>query len=392
MINKLATLLTTILVALVGASCSQSAKQAGGGTAAEHKVLQLTSQSVDMYQEFPARLEGIENIEIRPMIEGFIEKVLVDEGEYVTKGQLLFVLKAPTYEQAVRNAEAAVVSAEAEVSSAKVEVDKAKPLVERGIISKFELISAENTLKVQEAALAQAKADLINAQVNLSYAKIQAPVSGIIGTLPYKLGSLVNSSTTDALTTVSNVTKVYAYFSINEKTQLAFFKNAKGTNIKEQLKSLPDVTLLLADNSVYDYTGKVESISGQVDEETGSFNVRAVFDNPKGILRTGNSATIRIPNQRNDALLIPQAATYEIQGNVFIYQLADSSQVKSTKVKVSATPSGQAYLVEEGLKAGDQVVVDGVNSLNDGDKITPKMVTAEDLPSLKADTEDSSNS
>lgn len=363
-------------------ACGHSAPN-GEQRAESYKTLKVTPQSITLYNDYPAQLEGKENIEIRPMIEGFVDQVLIDEGEYVRKGQLLFVLKAPQYEQNVRNAKAVVASAEAEINSAEVEVEKARPLVEEGIVSKFQLVSAENTLKVQQAALAQAKADLINAQINLGYAQITAPVAGMVGTLPYKLGSLVSSTTTNPLTTISNIDQVYAYFSINEKTQLAFVKNAEGKTIDEKLKSLPDVLLLLPDNSLYDHTGRIETISGQVDEETGSFNVRAVFSNPEGILRTGNSATLRIPNQKKDALIIPQAATYEIQGNTFAYVLQDSVTVKSVKLEVTATPSGQAYVVLSGLKANDQVVIEGINALSDGDQIKPVLTPADSIQALQ---------
>ena len=351
----------------------------------EFGVLTLKPETITLYSSFPATLEGKENIEIRPKIEGFIEKVLVDEGEEVNKGQLLFILDAPQYEQEVRNAEAAITSAKADVSSAEINVEKAKPLVEREIISKFELTSAENTLEAAKAALSQAEVNLANAQTNLSYTRVTSPVTGVVGTLPFKLGSLVSNTTTQPLTTVSNIDKVYAYFSINEKTQLNFFRNAKGNTIKEQISNLPDVELLLADNSLYEIKGRIETISGQVNEETGSFNVRAVFDNPRGILRTGNSATLRIPSKREDALLIPQAATYEIQGNIFAYAVDEQSQANSTKIKVTPTPSGQAYVVTEGFKANDKVVVEGINSLSDGDKITISEVARDSVKALQHD-------
>lgn len=365
-------------------ACSDSQSSANRSQEpVEFGVLTLKPESITLYSSFPATLEGKENIEIRPKVEGFIEKVLIDEGEEVKKGQLLFILNAPQYEQEVRNAEAAISSAKADVSSAEIGVEKAKPLVEREIISKFELVSAQNTLEAAKAALAQAKVNLANAQTNLGYTRITSPVTGVVGTLPYKLGSLVSSTTTEPLTTISNIDKVYAYFSINEKTQLNFFRNAKGNSIKEQISNLPDVELMLADNSMYENKGRIETISGQVDEETGSFNVRAVFDNPRGILRTGNSANLRIPSHRDNALLIPQAATYEIQGNTFAYVVDDQSQANSTKIKVTATPSGQAYVVTEGLKANDKVVIEGINSLSDGDKITVSEVSRDSVKALQ---------
>ncbi|WP_339677348.1 efflux RND transporter periplasmic adaptor subunit [Cyclobacterium marinum] len=353
---------------------------------AEYKVLSLTPQNVDLYSEFPAQIEGIENIEIRPKIEGFIEKVLVDEGEYVEKGRLLFVLNAPQYAQEVRNTQAAISSAEAEVSSAQLEVEKARPLVERGIISSFQLTSAENTLKAKKAALEQAQTSLANAKTNYSYTQISAPVSGYIGTLPYKLGSLVSSSTADPLTTVSNIKKVYAYFSINEKIHLEIVRKNQDISTKERMENPIEVHLLLPDYTMYDQKGKIQTISGQVDEETGSFNVRAIFDNPENLLRTGNSATIRIPNTIENALQIPQSATYEIQGNVYAYVVDSLSQAQSTKITVTPSTSGQANIVTDGLKANDQVIIEGVNTLSNGMKIQPVQVNASEVEALRVST------
>ncbi|MEO9953726.1 efflux RND transporter periplasmic adaptor subunit [Nonlabens sp.] len=375
-----------LLISVLSISCNEN-NQALDRTevVAEYDVLTLVPETIELYDEFPATIEGIENIEIRPKIEGFIEKVLVDEGQYVKKGDLLFMLNAPQYEQEVRNTQAAISSAQAEVSSAQLDVEKAKPLVEREIISKFELTSAENNVTAKKAALKQAQASLANAKTNYSYTRITAPVSGFIGTLPYKLGSLVNSSTADPLTTVSNISQVYAYFSINEKTHLEFARKNYDTTSKQRANNAPEVSLLLSDYTLYDQKGKIQTVSGQVDEETGSFNVRAIFDNPDNLLRTGNSATIRIPNVIEKAIQIPQSATYEIQGNVYTYVVDSLSQAISTKIEVTPSTSGQAYIVTEGLKDNDQVIIEGINTLSNKKEIKPVMVKAADVKSLQTD-------
>ena len=373
-----------LCISLLFMSCGNKTEANKNETVATYKVLKVTPQTIDLYRDFPVSIEGIENIEIRPKIEGFIEKVLVDEGEYVEKGQLLFVLTAPEYEQEVLSAKAAISSAKSEVSTAQLDVEKAKPLVERDIISSFELTSAENVVKAKEAALEQAQTNLANAQTNLSYTHITAPVSGYIGSLPYKLGSLVSSSTTDALTTVSNVKKVYAYFSINEKIYLEFLKSGQLTNGAE-------VSLLLADYTTFDHKGKIQTVSGQVDENTGSFNVRAIFDNPDDLLRTGNSATLKLPRTVKDALLIPQSATYELQGGVYTYIVDDESKAKAIKINVTPSTSGQAYIVTDGLKANDQVIVEGINTLSTGMKINPTEVKASSIEALQVNPETATN-
>ncbi|MBU2997252.1 efflux RND transporter periplasmic adaptor subunit [Cellulophaga baltica] len=384
---KLQVLCVGILIGLLSISCNGSKDANKTDEASEYDVLTVSPKTIELYREFPVTIEGIENIEIYPKIEGFIEKVLVDEGEYVEKGRALFLLNAPEYEQNVLSTKAAISSAVANVSSAELDVEKARPLVEREIVSKFELTAAENTLTAQKAALEQARADYVNARTNYGYTKITAPVSGYIGTLPYKLGSLVSSTTDDPLTTVSNIKKVYAYFSINEKIHLEFMREGHGATPKEQLDSMSEVSLILPDYTMFNHKGRIQTVSGQVDEDTGSFNVRAIFDNPDNLLRTGNSATIRIPRTVKDALLVPQSATYEIQGSVFIYVVGDDSKVKAKKIEVTPSTSGKAYIVTAGLETNDQVVIEGINTLLDGKEIKPVQVKASDIEDLKIDSE-----
>jgi membrane fusion protein (multidrug efflux system) len=384
-INKLKPLCFIILISLLATSCNNKENDNKNEAVAEYKVVTVSPENIVLYREFPVTIEGIENIEIRPKIEGFVEKVLVDEGEFVKKGQLLFILNAPEYEQDVLSTKAAISSAKAEVSTAQLNVEKAKPLVEREIISEFELTAAQNVVTAKKAALEQAQANLSNAKSNLNYTRITAPVSGYIGSLPYKLGSLVSSNTTDPLTAVSNIKQVYAYFSINEKTYLEFLKEGV-------LKNITDASLLLPDYSLYNQKGKIQTVSGQVDAETGSFNVRAIFENPESLLRTGNSATIQLPKTIKDALVIPQAATYEIQGGVYVYVVDAQSQAKSIKIAVTSTMSGKAYIVTSGLKTNDQVIIEGINTLSSGKKIKAVTVNAADVASLQTETPAATNS
>jgi membrane fusion protein (multidrug efflux system) len=229
----------TVGAAALLASCGGKNEQQSGPARGPqpYQVLQVSQRPTSLYNDFPASIEGEQNIEIRPKIDGFIEKIFVDEGQEVKKGQLLFTIDAPQYEQEVRNAAAAVSSMEAAVSTAQLQVDKTIPLVKKEIISNFELESARNTLQSQTAALAQARAILANAKTNLGYTRIVSPVNGVVGALPYKLGSLVSSNTASPLTTISNISKVYAYFSINEKTQLNFLRQTEGATFAQKIKS-----------------------------------------------------------------------------------------------------------------------------------------------------------
>ena len=336
-----------------------------------YPVVALPSQSTTLETDYPATLEGIQNVDVRPKVDGFIEQIYVDEGATVKKGQLLFRINAPQYEQLVRTANASISSAEADVNAAQLQVNKTKPLVEKDIISKYDLDAAQLTLQSRRAALAQARAELSNAKVNLSYTRITSPVDGVIGSIPFKTGSLVNGSSAQPLTTVSNISKVYAYFSMNEKQLLDFSRNYKGKTLAEQMKNIPAVSLVLSDGTTYAQNGKIESINGLINTNTGSASLRATFSNPIGLLRSGASASVRIPQYLNDVILIPQKSTIDLQGKKFVYVLDDKGLVKNVEVQIMDIPKGNFYVVTKGLKVGDKIVLEGFQSLKDGAQIKP---------------------
>lgn len=366
-------------------SCGGNDKQAAGpggaqaGVAKDYPVVTIAPRSTTLYSEFPATIEGQQNVEIRPKIEGYIENIFVDEGATVRKGQRLFQISAPQYEQEVRTAQANIKIAQANVNAARMEAEKVRPLVEKNIISKFELQSAQFTLQAQEAALAQANATLANARTNLGYTFISSPVNGIIGTLPYKMGSLVGGNTALPLTTVSNVGNIYAYFSINEKQVLEFSKDTKGTTPEARLATMPPVSLILANGVEFSQKGRIETAGGLINTETGSLSVRATFPNPGNIIRSGSSGSVRIPSTVEDAILVPQKSTYEIQGKTFVYLVSDSATVKSAQIKIRPNSGGQYYVIEEGLKAGDKIVLEGVAGLREGAPIKPREVSVDSV-------------
>ncbi|WP_461094055.1 efflux RND transporter periplasmic adaptor subunit [Spirosoma gilvum] len=343
-----------------------------------YTVMKLAPRKAETNADYPASILGIQNVEIRPKIDGYVEKIYVDEGATVKKGQLLFHINAPQYEQDLRTAEANIKIALANVNAAQMQVDKVRPLVEQDIVSNYQLKGAQYTLESQQAALAQAKAAANNARINLSYTTIYSPVDGVIGILPYKIGSLISSTTLNPLTTVSNIDQIYAYFSVNERQGLDFFATAKGATMQQKLTTLPPVILVLANGEQLSAKGKVETASGLINSKTGAINMRATFPNPGGLVRSGSSAIVRIPTTLDTAILIPQKSTYQIQGKLFVYVLGPSNKVKSQEVKVSAS-TGQFYVVSQGVKAGQQIVVDGVASLREDLQITPKLVNADSI-------------
>ena len=342
-----------------------------------YPVMQMAYQQAEIDNDYPATIQGIQNIEIRPKIDGYVEDIYVDEGAAVKKGQLLFRINAPQYQQAVKTAEANIEIARADVNAAQMELNKVKPLVDKDIVSKYAEEAAEYTLQSKQAALTQARAALSNAQTNFSYTSIYSPADGVIGILPYKIGSLISSTTPNPLTTVSNISKIYAYFSINEKQGLDFFATSKGKTMQEKLATLPPVTLVLANGTLLPDKGKVETASGLINTQTGALNMRATFPNPGGLVRSGSSALVRIPEKIDTALLVPQKATYQIQGKLFVYVLGEGNKVRSVEVTSSAS-AGQAFIITNGIRPGDKIVADGISSLREGLFIKPKPISAAD--------------
>ncbi|ANH83990.1 efflux transporter periplasmic adaptor subunit [Niabella ginsenosidivorans] len=355
-------------------------------TTRPYQVLTLEPRPAITYHDYPATIQGQQVVEIRPMVDGYLEKIYVPEGAAVQKGQLLFQISNPQYEQEVITAKAAIKSAEADVSAAQMNVEKTKPLVAQDIISKYELESAQYTLKAKEAALAQAKATLANALTNIGYTTIRSPQSGVIGLIPYKIGALVSSTTSSPLTTLSNNTNIYAYFSLNEKQLLNFSSRHPGATMQEKLKSLPPVNLVLADGTLYNQTGKVEPASGSITTATGTITFKATFPNPGGIIQNGASATVRIPRNEAAALMIPQSASFELQDKRLVYKLTADNKIISTAIVSTPTPDGQYLIVQSGLTKGDRIVLDGFN-LKDGTQVIPRPVNADSIYHLQDTTQ-----
>jgi len=324
-------------------------------------------------KDYTASLEGKVNVEIRPQVDGFLDKVLVDEGAFVSQGQPLFKINDQPYREQLNNATASLHAAEAAVVNAQLEIDKLTPLVQNKVVSDYQLKAAQAAFKLASANVEQAKANVAAANINLGYTLIKAPVSGYIGRLPKKQGSLVSRSDPQALTQLSDVHEVYAYFSLGETDFINFKAQYPGTTLQEKLKHLPDVTLVLADNNLYGEHGKIDMIDGQFDKTTGAITVRAIFPNTKGLLRSGNTGKIRLSQQYTDALLVPQASTVEIQDKVFVYAVGDSNKVSKQPITVTGR-SGTDYLVKEGIKVGDRIVVSGLDHLQDGVIIQPETV------------------
>ncbi|HEX8531338.1 MAG TPA: efflux RND transporter periplasmic adaptor subunit [Cytophagales bacterium] len=366
------------------AGCNAPAEENTAGTQVPAlPVLTIREQPATTQQEFAGKLEGRVNVEIRPQVEGYLEKIFVEEGAFVKAGQPLFKVNDRPYREQLGNARASLDAAKAALLKAQVDVDRLTPLVQHNVVSDVQLRTAKSNQLAAQAGVAQAEAMRQAARINLGYTTITAPVSGYIGRIPRKIGSLVGKTDAEPLTLLSDIREVYAYFSMGETDFLAFTRQAPGNTIEEKLRNLPPVTLLLADNSEYPEKGRIDAVEGQFDKTTGAISFRAVFPNANGLIRSGNTGRVRLEQRREEAILVPQESTYELQEKIFVYTLADSNKVKSTAITVTGR-SGTSYLVKDGVKPGDKIVFTGIGSLRDGMTITPQPVPGDSLRLGKA--------
>lgn len=350
-------------------SCSGETQQMQQG-APQIATITTSYGTADLEKSYPATIKGKTDIDVRPLVSGFITKVHVDEGQVVSKGQVLFTLDQVQYQAAVDQAQAAVLVAETAVQTAQLTANTKRSLFEKNIISEYENQLAQNSLAQAQAQLAQAKAGLVNAQKNLSYTVVTAPSSGVVGKIPNREGSLASPSMVTPLTTVSDTGDVYAYFSLTEKDILEMTEENK--SLAAAIKAMPEVQLRLSDGTIYESTGKVATITGTIDSSTGAASVRALFKNSKGVLRSGSTGQVVIPHHMDSVIVIPQKATYELQDHKFVYVVGDSCKVTSRPITIYSLNDGQNFIVTSGLSANEQVVVEGVGTVvKDGLVIAP---------------------
>ncbi|MCO6148481.1 efflux RND transporter periplasmic adaptor subunit [Flavobacterium sp. NRK1] len=351
-------------------------QQAAAPQAVSVPVLTIGSANAVTYQEYPVTVEGRVNVEIRPQVDGYLDKVFVDEGSFVKAGQPLFKINENRYRELLNNAQGSLNGAEGALINAKLEVEKMTPLVEGKVISEYQLKNAKASVKIAEANKKQAEAAVASAKINLGYTLITAPVDGYITRLPKKQGSLVSAADPTPLTLLSDIKEVHAYFSIGESEFIAFREKYAGNSISEKLKNLPPVTLVLADNSEYEQKGKIDMVDGQFDRTTGAITLRASFPNAKGFLRSGNTGRVRLGISHENAIVIPQSVTAEVQDKVFVYIVDKDNKVTKTPVIILGK-SGTDYLIKDGLKAGDRIVFKGFETLQDGTVIIPEKIQEE---------------
>lgn len=332
-------------------------------TSSDYKIMSVIHSDRTLHSDFPATIQGKQDVKIYPQISGLITKICINEGEAVKKGQTLFVIDQIPYQSALETAEANVESAEANVATAQMTVDSKEELFEENVISMFDLQQARNTLRSAKAALAQSRAELTNARNNLSYTEIKSPVDGTAGMSSYRIGALVSPSISSPLISVSDNEEMYVYFSMTEKQVLALLR--QNGSLTNALETMPEVGLMLSDGIEYPEKGKINAISGIIDTSTGAVTLRAAFPNPDHILRSGGTGNIRLPYEKKDCIVIPQSATYELQDKVFVYKIVNG-KTQSAQIKVFGINNGKEYIVESGLEVGDVIIAEGAGLLRDG--------------------------
>ncbi len=363
---------------LATVACKQAPTAMGPG---QYAVMTVAASDREIPSDYSATIRGRQDIDIYPQVGGTISQLCVHEGESVRKGQTLFIIDQVPYKAALQTAEANVEAAKAGVATAQLTYNSKKELFAKNVVSQYDLSTAQNTLLTAKAQLSQAEAQRVSAANNLSYTVVKAPVNGIVGTLPYRVGALVSSSIPQPLTTVSDNSEMYVYFSMTENQLLDLTR--KFGSIAATLKQMPNVQLRLNDGSIYDQEGRVESISGVIDPSTGSVSLRAAFPNKGGLLHSGGAGSVVLANSVKNCIIVPQSATFEIQNKVYVYKIVDG-KATSSMIEVDRISNGKEFIVRNGLNAGETIVAEGVGLLREGTPIVAKEATAEATPAAPA--------
>lgn len=356
--NKI--IICSILCLTLFSACKESAQQTAG---VKYKTLTVEKSDRILENEYTASVQGRQFVEIRPQVSGIITDICINEGDAVKKGQTLFIIDQVPYKAALETAAANVKSAESQLATAKLDAESREELYKANVVSEYDLQTARNTLAAAEAALAQAKAEEINARNSLSYTEVKSPVDGSASMIPYRVGALVSSSIAQPLVTVSDDAQVYIYFSMSENQIIDLIQHY-GSLLKA-IEQMPEIEFRLSNGTLYGHAGRVDAISGTVDASTGAVSLRATFDNPEKLLRNGGNGTVIVPTALTDCIVIPQSSTYEIQDKKFVYKVIDG-KTESFPIEVFRLNDGTEYVVESGLEVGDIIIAEGAGLLRDG--------------------------
>ncbi len=370
--KKTTSLLICAMILIMSASCgSQTDEQQGPS---QIKAMKIQARTVAELFEYPAQLRGIQDVEIYPQVSGTITDINVKEGQLVKKGQILFVINQVPFIAAYETAKADLDAAKAAVATAELTYENYKVLYEKNVVSKYQMMVNYNQMLSAKAAQAQAEAALLKAREDLSFTEVKSPVNGIVGVLPYKAGSLVGPQISQPLTTVSDNSQIEAVFSISEVFYLMYTKYMNGMDRENgSADNGQELKLKLKDNSIFEHGGKLETLSGVIDPGTGSLNVKALFNNPDRLLVSGGTGKVLILYSEHGSIVIPRTAVKELQDKSFVLKVVDGKTVMSeiTVVRLNGTKAGKEYMVTEGLKEGDVILVEGVAKTPEGVEVIP---------------------
>ncbi|WP_275154437.1 efflux RND transporter periplasmic adaptor subunit [Elizabethkingia meningoseptica] len=361
-----------ISAALILSSCGKGDNnQAYNQQPPELPIGVVTQQDVTIPREYATSIEGISTVEIRPQVSGYLSRIFVDEGDYVRAGQVLFKIEDRIFQEQLRSAQATLVSANAALATANIELNRKKELAKNNMVSSIQVKEAETAYNSARGSVSQAQAAIESSKINLNFAAIKAPVSGYIGRFKYRIGSLLSPTNADPITILSDIHQVYAYFSLSENDFVNFQNQHPGNTIEEKLKNTPAVNLILSNGEQYETSGRINAVEGQFNKTTGAITMRAVFDNSKSTLRSGNTGKIVLEQKYPNATLLPVASTMMIQDKVYVFSLDKQNKAIQIPVEV-AEKAGTNYIVTNGLKAGDRYIVTGFERLQPGTPVVPQ--------------------
>ena len=357
------------MAALLLTACTSKSGRKEHGDKAQYKTLTVQRSDQILTSEYSARLTGRQIVEIRPQVSGNITRICINEGQQVSRGQTLFIIDQVPYQAALDVAKASVATAQAKLETARMEYESSQTLQAGQVISDYSVQTALNALNEAKAALAQAKAQEVNARNNLSYTVVKSPVSGSASMIPYHVGALVSSNISEPLVTVADDHEIYAYFSVTENQTIDLIQQYG--SIEQFIKQAPEVELRLSNGSTYPQKGRINAVSGTVDATTGAVSLRAVFSNPQHLMHNGGSGNVMVSTHRKNCIVIPQEATYELQNRVFVYRVIEG-KTKATPIEVFRLNNGKEYIVESGLNEGDVIIAEGAGLLKEGIEVSGK--------------------
>lgn len=356
-----------ITVILIASSCRYTSESSNTEKPIDVDFIKLNPTSAVVEQRFPGSIEGSVNVEVKSQVTGYLDRIYVNEGDYVMKGQPLFQIKGDIFIEQVNNSKAALQAAIVAKNNARLEVDKLKPLVSGKVVSEIQLKTAEANYESACAQVNQAKAALGVSQINAAFCLIKAPSEGYIGRIPNRIGSLITPNDANSLTTLSSIDKVFVYFSISEADFISIQKNG----IRNEFNG---VELILANGAYYSKKGQIEVASGNIDRTTGSIAMKAIFPNPEKLLRSGGAARIVLKKVYNNVLTIPQSCVKDIQDKLFVFVLKNSTRIVMTPIEICGR-TDNLYIVKAGVKTGDRIAINRIDLLNSNVVIKPSLVT-----------------